>query len=277
MPINIINPEEVQGGEQVAIFGDAGSGKTRLACCACRANPAKYGKRALYFALDPGTASLPSVMAADRPNLIPISFVPQAGKSLDPYDEMVQASKRDWRAEYPEVGSAILDTTTTLAGDILIAITNSGKFSDKHITIEASGPGKLMIPMRGDYRAAQFCVANLIRFWQQQPLHVFMLFHSTIYEPEEGAADAIYGGPATVGKASVRDIAAKFQTVIRTEGKTKTPTGETKPRMVFTAYTQPRGVWQAPKLRNSGTNPIPEVILKEDPVDFWRAFDAAGK
>jgi len=191
VPLNIVKPEEVQGGEQVAIFGDAGSGKTRLAASVCRSNPQKYGKRALYFALDPGTSTLPSVLLADRPNLIPITFSPSDGKPLDPYDEMVKAARTDWKAQFPDVGTAILDTMTTLSGDILIAITNSGKFSDKHITIEGSGPGKLMIPMMGDYRAAQFCVMNLIRFWQQQPLHVLMLFHSTIYEPEEGASDAI--------------------------------------------------------------------------------------
>jgi energy-coupling factor transporter ATP-binding protein EcfA2 len=287
VPINIINPQEVQQGEQVAIFGDAGSGKTRLACSICRSNPAKYGKQAIYFALDPGTASLPSVLTEDRKHLVPVAFKPAPAppgsvaeswfKPLDPYDEMVVAARRDWRKDFPDVGTVIIDTMTTWAGDVLLAVANSGKFSDKHIVLEGSGPGKLVVPMMGDYRAAQFMVMNAIRFWQQQPLHVIMLFHSTIYEPEEGVADAIYGGPATIGKASVRDIAAKFQTVIRTEGKTKTPVGETKPRMVFTAYTQPRGVWSAPKLRNSGSNPIPEVVLKEDPVEFWHRFDEAGR
>lgn len=277
MPIDILNPNEVRTGEQVAIMGDAGSGKTRLAAAVCRANPEKYGKRALYFAFDPGTSGLPSVLTADRSSLVPVRFTPSDGKALDPYEEMVLASKRDWSKEFPDVGTAIFDTMTVWANDVLIAVTNTEKFSDKHIALQATGPGKLLIPMPGDYRAAQFMVQRAITFWQQQSLHVIMLFHSTIYEPDEGASDAIYGGPATIGKASVRDIAARFQTVIRTEARSKTPPGETKPRTVFTAYTQPRGIWQAPKLRNSGTNPIPEVVLKEDPVDFWHKFDEVGR
>lgn len=283
MPIKIYTElEPAPEQEFICLMGGGGSGKSRLACSIVRANPQKYGPKALLVAFDPGSEGMPSVIPEDKQNIIVAKLVaPAYGeraemvKVWDPYQDMVDLITGDL-PNMPEVGTIILDTMTYWAGDLLQAIANSGRFSDKHVIIESKGAGKLAMPMQGDYGAAQFSIMRVLKFLENSGKHVVGIFHEGIYEPDGAPGEAIFGGPATVGKAGIRPIAQMFHSVIRLEAKTEGGMAGKGGELKYKAYTAPKGIWNA-KLRSSGGNPMPVVELKVDPVHFWHQYDAVIK
>lgn len=259
--------------EFLAIYGASGTGKTRLACAAMRSDPERWGEKGIYVPFD-GKRGLKSVLPADRERLVLAEFEASSEKGIDLYTEMVQLFQKDWSAILPGVRTIIVDPGTTFAKNLLAAIANAQVFTDKHIMISQRGEGKLAYPVMGDYGAAQNAVMNVLRFAEQCEYNVIWVFHETWKEPQSGSPELMIGGPDTVGSAIVSEVCGKFGNVIRTEAKSVAD-GQNK-RLVYRAYTQDRGIWKA-KLRVAGANPIPEVNLNEDPVNFWQAFNSAVK
>jgi hypothetical protein len=269
----------VAGGENqelICLYGDGGVGKTRLLASLCRSDPQKYG-RALYLATDPGSKSLSSVLPQDHEFLEPIIFEGEDGK-WDPYADIESLLKgkspglshEDWAKL--GIKTILWDSVTTSGYDILTGITNSSKFTDKHVTIQRG----LNFPVPGDYGSAQYAVRMLFKMALGTGCHLLCVHHAAIWEPDQGDPSGIYGGPMTVGKGSIRETARQYHTVLRVETKSVSAPGRPS-ETTYQVRTSPHGVWVA-KYRTSETvSPIPIIPLTPDPVNFWHAYNEAGK
>jgi hypothetical protein len=249
-----------RGPALICLTGAGESGKTRLACSANRAAPDWFGKRSVYIAVDPEAASLGSVLPADRQNMEVITL--DANK--DVASQVSSIYGYPWKSE--GFDTIITDTMTVLSQIILAQVTNSGKFSDRHIEL---GDG-IKQPMQGDFLATNTLVMSLLRKQLASNMNHITLFHEQEARPEPGQPGDPIGGPATVGKASIRSIVNWYNTVLHIVRRAKKRTQPLAPleyeRIVHTAG---HGIWQA-KLRTSDlTNPVPEIAMNADPVNVW--------
>lgn len=241
-------------------------GKTRWACSAMRGYPEKWGDKALYVCIDPGSEELSSILVADLPHIVKEPFG-EIGKPTDPYKELVRILESK-RAEKEDCKTVILDTVSVASRSILQAVANSGKFSDKHVDIVSSGPGKLSLPMQGDYMAAQGMVMNILRMYKESGLNIIALFHDGLFEPEATSAAPSVGGPATVGKSALAPVAGWFHNLVRIEAKNVTEAGKRATK--YFVYTEKKGPFLAKVRLRHPVNPIPEFELNPDPVNFWQ-------
>jgi AAA domain len=263
-----------EGSESFGIYGPAGSGKTRLATCAMRANPTRWGNKAAYIAVDRGGANLSSVLGEDISRLLVYMLGDEAGKPYDPYDETMKIAD-ELRKDPQGCSTVILDTATVLARDILQGIANSGRFSDKHVMIVPSGPGKLAMAMPGDYGATQQSMFNIFRAFENLPLNFICLFHDGLVEPDIGDGFKPYGGPATAGKGAITPTAAWFDNLIRTEC-VQIGTGAGKV-VKYLAHTEKNGPYIAKVRQKHLKNTISQVELQPDPINFWQIADEVIK
>lgn len=257
--------------ESVGIYGPAGSGKTRLACSAMRANPARWGEKAVYIAVDRGGANLSSVLKEDEDRLITYMLGEEAGKAYDPYDETMQIAAQ-LSKDNQGCSTVILDTATVLARDILQNIANSGRFSDKHVMIVPSGPGKLAMAMPGDYGATQQSMFNIFRAFENLPLNFICLFHDGYVDDPDGGAKP-YGGPATAGKGAITPVAAWFDNLIRLDCEIS-GFGSAK-KVEYVAYSEKNGPYMAKLRQKKLKNPVGRIVLDNDPINFWQLADGA--
>lgn len=257
----IIRLEKGSGGPLlVNMYGAGGTGKTRLAAAACRSWPEQFGERAIYLALDPASERLDSVLPEDRGNLEMVGV----DIKRDVYTQMKEILTYPWEKE--GFKTIITDTMTTVIGILLTQVTNSGKFSDKHIDL---GDG-MKQPMPGDYLAVNTLTMGLLRFMQGSGLNCLSLYHEAEVRPEPGQAGEPYGGPATVGKALIRTIGNLDMTVLRIGMRRPRGAGLGKFEMERVVYTDTNGIWQS-KLRSQHLkNPIPEVVMEPDPTNVWK-------
>jgi AAA domain-containing protein len=247
--------------ERVLIYGDPKSGKTRLATSL----PSEFGE-AIYVAWDPGTEHLGPVLEAHRPRLHVIQSVPDGKTAYSPDVDAFAIALHDWRGEYPNVRTLIWDHITATAEDCLFAVADSGQFSDKHIRIgDPKSAGKLNVPMEGDYGAIHSTIDRLTTYLFRQPLHLIILAHATMTEAKDGSG--LIGGPATVGRASVRKYAGRFDTVVHIARKHRDKAER------FVAFTDRHdNLWNAGVRSSLLTNPMPSFELAPDPINFWLAY-----
>lgn len=268
--------------QRTALYGHPKSGKTRAATSLPWG--ARWGERAIYVAADPGSSELGSVLLSNRERLIiaePETKV-QAGRMIyDPLSEAVAIATRDWKKEFPDAKTLIWDTMTQTSRDLLSAYADSGAFSEKHVTF--GKPGSLeyhAAPMEGDYAAAQRSIQFILDYLFRQPLHLIILFHEDHVEPKENnPSETLYGGPTIVGKAGIKAIAARFDNLFRCECKdvmVKNARPNEPNRMTkHLIHTRQKYIWLAGFRNPLHDNPMPVIELDSDPVNFWRAFDAA--
>lgn len=263
----LVTPTDT-GGENICIYGPSGTSKTRLACSAMRAAPDVWGDKALYIAVDPGSWKLKSILKQDRPHLIPYVLQPEDGGIYDPYDEMIKALYRNDLGEYQTV---IFDTVSVFARELLQAISNSGKFSDKHVEIY-KGKRKLNMAMMGDYGATHQCVLDVLGAIKDTGKNMIVVAHDQMVEPDADESGPTIVGPATVGKALVGPLAGWFDTTIRTEARLskQAPSNPLTPREVeYWVVTEARKPYLAKIRISTPTNPISEFKLNPDPSNFW--------
>lgn len=272
MPIKVLT-DDIREAEFICLYGGPGTRKTNLACSVNRALPDRFGKKSIYVGVDPRANALSSVHPLDKSNMIRVEMVPDEKGNLDPYTTLVDLLVNGYK-NIPDAGTIIVDTASVLAQSILQAVAVSGRFSSNHLVLESKGSGKLVVPMQGDYGAAQSMMMNLLRFAEKCPLSQLWVFHEEWVEPKSGTPDIMYGGPATVGQAIVADVEAKFMHVFRTEAKRDSSSQGGTKELIYRVRTQDHAIWKA-KLRCGGKNPIPEVTLGEDPADFWKKFGEA--
>lgn len=248
----------------ICIQGDGGVGKTRLAACAARACPEWFGERMVYIPIDPEAGSLASVLPEDLDCLEVATL--DFSKNIEA--QLLSIYRFNWRAE--GFKTIITDTMSVASQFIFADVTNSGKFTDKHIDL---GNG-IKIPQPGDYQATNNIVNYLLRAQHQSRYNHLTLFHDQEVRPEPGQPGEPIGGPATVGKASIRSIINWYNTALHVVKRQKKRTDITKPveyeRVVHTAG---HGIWQAKLKSGEKNNPVPEIIMEPDPVNVWKTIN----
>lgn len=249
--------------ERTLIYAAPKAGKTRLATSL----PDHMGK-ILYLAEDENSKYLDSVLNKYRDRII---VMEQEGKD-SPIHNAMEAASRNWKKDLdPEIGTIVVDTFTKMTNNWLKYVANEGMFSsEKHIQIGTPGTkGFVNIPMQGDFMAVQALQNNFLDMLFQQDLNVLVLCHEYLDTPEGGAAK---GGPATVGKATIRSLPGKFNTVIRLDTK-NIPAQAGKPaQQKIVARTENHGAYVAGIRTGHATNPIPSIELQPDPINFWNDY-----
>lgn len=249
----------------ILIYSAAGNGKTRLATSLTE----RFGRIA-YIALDEGSENLDSVLAKyhDRIDV----FRP---KWKNPIVEAFEIAENDWKAEGYD--TIIIDTFTNLSWNLLFYVTNQGMFQKNHVMIGDIGkPGRMAMPDKGDYGGVQGIIRNFVTtiFKQNPEMNIIFVCHQAT--DDESALGAI-GGPATVGRALIEWLPARFKTVIRLDRKLLKGTGDDgalTQEVKLLARTAQHGAWLARLNENSETgNPLPSTELEIDPVNFWEKYD----
>lgn len=256
--------------ERVIVYSEPKSGKTRFSTSL----PERFGK-IVYFAADPGSESLGPVLPQYRERIYVIQSGPEVGKVYNPRADAMFVAQHDWTKDpkTPGAGTLVWDTLTQTSIQILAHIADSGEFSQsKHISIGTPGqPDFYNIPMEGDYGAAQNSISRTVDFLFRLPMHVIVVCHATYDEPKGGGS--LEGGPATVGKATVRSFPGRFNTAIHlvrrdVPGKVGEPSVSE-----ITAWTERHGIWSAGIRSSHEVNPIPKIRLNPDPINFWDQYD----
>lgn len=270
-------------------MGEPKYGKTRLATSLPWD---EFGSKAVYVAWDPGSESLDSVLVENREHLVVVQ--PSARKVgtkllFDPHTEAISIATKPWAEgfkegdfEVPPCQTLIWDTMTATARDLLAAYADSGVFSgekgDKHVSVGDFGTNYYMAqPMMGDYGIAQRAVLHILKFLLKQPMNIIVLFHTDYMEPE-GAGQVTFG-PATIGKAAIKPVASLFDNLFVLdvhERPVRKDTGvvrETK-RMI---YTDKKGLYLAGLRSPYPSNPVPEIILNDNPIAFWQLINTVLK
>ena len=252
-----------RGPALICLSGAGESGKTRLACTAPRACPDWFGSRAVYLAIDPESASLGSVLWEDRPNLERVII----DTNKDVFDQVKDIYSYNWKGE--GISTIITDTMTVLSQVMLSQVTNSGKFSDRHIVLGAG----VNQPMPGDFLAVGTLMMSLLKKQLASGLNHISLFHDQEVRPEPGQPGEPYGGPATVGKASIRSIVNWYNTVLHLVKQPKKRTSPTQPiEHEHVVYTSGHGIWQAKLRVPTPVNHIPCITMGTDPANVWQTI-----
>lgn len=250
--------------ERILIYGSPKVGKTRFAT----ALPARFGN-AVYFAVDPGSERLDSVLLPYRERMHVVQSRPKPGEVYDPRRDAFIVAQEKWTERYPLAKTLIWDTLTITSQQILAHIADTGAFSaSQHISMGQKGTKEYQtVPMQGDYGAAQNAVDRIISFLFQQPMHIIILAHEGYREAMEGGAKTLIGGPLTVGSKTIGSMAGRFPTAIRL---IRQQSGD-KSKVV--AYTETNSIWVAGIRSHYLTNPMPKVDVDPDPISFWNLHD----
>lgn len=269
---------------KVGLVGEPKYGKTRLATSLPWDS---FGDKAVYVCWDPGSEELDSVLVENREHLVkaqPSGKIVNGRLVFDPHKEAISIATKPWAEGFkegdvvvPPCQTLIWDTMTATARDLLAAYADSGVFSgekgDKHVSVGDFGtPYYMAQPMMGDYGIAQRAVLHILKFLLKQPMNVIVLFHTDFMEPE-GAGQVTFG-PATIGKAAIKPVASLFdnlfvldvgETLVRDSGG-----GPPKRMMKRKVYTDKKGLYLGGLRSPYPRNPIPEVELNDNPVEFWQ-------
>jgi hypothetical protein len=257
---------QASGPSLICLYGAGEAGKTRFAASAPRACPKWFGRRAVYLAIDPEAASLGPVLEADRQNLEVVTL--DYGRDL--FDQLLSIYGYNWRAE--GLTTVITDTMTVGAQNMLQQVTDSGRFSDKHIDL---GSGAKQ-PMPGDFGATITMLMSLLRKQVQSGMNHITIFHELEQRPEPGKPGDVIGGPGSVGKASIRTVVNWYNSVWRLTQEAKRRTDLTRPQEYQRVlHTTTKGYWQGKLRHSTPTNPIPELVLDPDPISTWQKLEAA--
>lgn len=262
----VVAAGEVTDGEFILIYGPPGSGKTRFACSAMRADPERWGSKAVYVAVDPRADKLESVLLSDRSTLLPVRLT-----YGDPYLALFDVIHQPWKEQ--GIRTIILDTLSTWSKKTLAAVAESGKFSEKHKKI-GEGPTAITLPMEGDYLATQNLTRRIVTTLENSGMNVILLCHTRAVEPRDNEGNvtgpAAYGGPDTVGNAMVSELASATAQTWYMETKAG-PGGRD-----YWLYTQNQGIWIAKGRFPVESNPMAKVKLNEDPINGWQIYKEAA-
>lgn len=256
----------------VLLYGAGETGKSRLVGTVPRSNPTVWGQRVVLVTADPEGSRLGSTLIEDRPLLerVDLDFSSDIFAQLE---EIYSGTKRAKWIREEGFTTIITDTLTIAMKAMLTQLADSQRFSEKHIRISDSGH---MQPMQGDYLAAGQLLDNLVRVQVSGPFHHVVVCHEQEVRPEEGKPGETIGGPATVGRAAVRQLVNIYNTVIRLHQRPKQRKSlQERLTMERVAATATHGIWQAKFRCPQPANPIPEIMVEPDPVNVWRTIDRA--
>lgn len=270
-----VKVEEAQKWFKILGYGAPSVGKTAWAT----AYPEAWGD-AVYVAYDEDSERLDSVITKYRPR---IHVVKPEGD--DPILNLNEVAIHNWRAEYPTANVLIIDTFSRAVKEVLFYVAKKGYFSsrkegkdDLHMVF---GPKDAEIthalPVEGDYGGVQSMIFNWLRlmFHHQSGMHVIILTHEGEGTPKKGGQ--YVGGPATVGKALLRDFAQDFPIVVRLKMQSAPAIGGNPPKTERVALADMHGDFIARIREGSGKgNPMPSVRLGVDPGNWWAEAIAKG-
>lgn len=247
MPL-ILDQETPQPKQRVCAYGDPKTAKTPLLLQLPMGSD--YLGEGIYMAADDGAESLRSCPAEMRKfwHVVKPGADPKTGKydpAVEAWEVISQAMHPGtaWRQKWPKVKTLVWDTMTETGLEVLSHIADSGMFSEKkHITIGDPG-GKYThnLPMQGDYMGAQDSIGRMLKALFKSDLHLFIIFHTAIDEKDNGTV--IAGGPATVGKATIRQIAKPFDAVLRLEKKQLFDKETKQTTQAIVVNTEASGIW----------------------------------
>lgn len=265
MALKQVTPDTV-ARELILLYGSPGSGKTRFATSL----PDRFGRIA-YFAMDPGSESLSSVLPAYRPRID--VFRPEW---KDPLVETAEITHTDWKGK--GYSTLIVDTFTVQTQRILDHIVQNGLAQSKHNSVGNPGTTSYVAtPDRADYGMTHGVIRNFINnlITKQVDLNIILICHQML-DRDETDAKATLGGPSTVGRAMLEWLPARFSTVIRMDRVMKqvARNGKVETDTKLIARMAQHGVWIA-RRNEAGLegNPLPSLELDVDPINFWVAYD----
>lgn len=253
--------------ERIIIYGQAGVGKSRFALAVPRDD---YWGEILLYAADEGSEFLQSVSPAMRKGVHVL--VPSGDNPIVNFQEFCV---HDWRKEYPNVKTLVVDTYTKVTRDSIQHSANSGAVTaEKHFTVGDPLKGGQVIPNRGDYMAIESLSQGYLSslFQHQAHFNIILLCQEDI-KVVEGVAQSV-GGPAHPGRAMAQELPAKVSTVIRLIREPLLLPGNPIPQICVFAITTHNGQYIA-KLREcaEGGNPMPRTQLDINPVNFWTKYN----
>lgn len=254
MPL-IFDNEATLPLQRCAITGDPKTGKTPGVLQLPWGSD--YLGEAVYLAADDGAENLRSCPPELRKYLHVVKAGPDANGKYDPRREYWEIIMTDWRKKWPGVKTLVIDTMTEMGAELLSDIADSGQFSDKHVKIGVGTKYQHNVPMQGDFGAAQDEVARMLKEIFKLPLNVFVLFHLAIDETADGTA--IVGGPATVGKATIRKVGKPFDAILRFEKKQVFDPDTKKAQQCIVIHSEATGIWIGGVRSFEKENPIPQV------------------
>ncbi len=241
-----------KGRQRIALYGDPKSRKTNIVT----SFPCEKG---IYVADDPGSERMESTLAGHKAKWTIV--VPD---SNDPYKEAVEIASRKWEG----YDAIVWDTFTIRTQRILYSFADSGVFSEnKHIGVGAKGTlGYIAQPMMGDYAVTQRAINSILDFLFRQPINVVCTFWADLADKD---VSPVYG-PMTVGQASIRAIAGRFDNLFRVEAKppSNMPNQQVK-ATEYIVHMQTEGRWlagaRAPKA-------LGKFKVGDEPAEFWEWF-----
>ena len=125
------------------------------------------------------------------------------------------------------------------------------------------------------YQAVNTLFMSLLRKQLASGLNHLTLFHDQEVRPEPGQPGEPIGGPATVGKASIRSIVNLYNTALHLVKRPKRRNNLSDPleyeRVVHTAG---HGIWQAKLRVNDQKLEMPEITMQYDPANVWTVLDS---
>lgn len=229
------------------VSGYAGQGKTPLITCL----PDEYYP-AVYWAADPTSPGLDSVLPEDKERMIvitPNGWVDRFPDKERWYDEAVAIAKADWgnwgtgcdrilgkdskgnsllerlkrKFERPP-RTIILDTLSMMAETILMEnarqLNNPGDEEGgghasigKRETVQEGSAG--VTPARPDFNAVQGYTHVILTWLFKHRMHVICGAQEGEGKPPMGTNQGHIIGPVSVGSGSVRQIAQRFSSVMR--------------------------------------------------------------
>lgn len=277
MALTLFNAQDrSQKRERIIIYSDPGLGKSRLMLSLTE----RYGN-ILYYAADDNSEFLDSISEEKRKRVFVVK--PTGDDAIVNFQEFCE---HDWAAEegrelpdgrvIPKFGTIVVDTYTAITERTLQATAEQGLAgAEKHFYIESPN-GRLTIPNRGDYRGNDSLSMGFLDtlFDKQRDYHIIFGCHETLKYVEEVC---VGGGPAHPGRRMLKELPARFNTVIRLIRDTvEVQEPEYHLENVVIAVTENDGQFIA-KVRTSDEeqpNPLARVILERNPINFWRQYDA---
>jgi len=256
--------------ERVIIYSQPGMGKSRLALSLTE----RFGGILLYAA-DDGSEQLPSLGPEKHSRVLVVK--PEGD---DPIVNFQQFCMTDWSERTAPNGmpirTIVVDTYTKIAMDSIQHSANTGAVTaEKHYRVGDPATGGQVIPNRGDYMAIDSLSRGYLDmlFSRQREMNIIFVCHEEAKQVEGVNAT---GGPAHPGRRMTTDLPARFSTVIRLIKKPVLVPGNDIPEDVVVAITDHDGKWIA-KVRTKDetqANPLAQVILDRNPVNFWNQYDA---